>query len=159
MSRGSGPEGPASRAGAAAAAVPDREAGSAGTAGSGSRMSAPSPRPKAFLGIGDNLLGELCVALGPLAMYVIENNRLTKTWCFCQANIARNHALKDLGAEKTAQIGCHLAGKRGALVVHRQENALDFQARVEGAANSHQGVEQLRHAFQGEVFALNGDQD
>src|SRR5262249_49337438 len=107
-----GPEGAGTSAGAAAAAEPPAAAtctaggaagtpatadgGFAGTCGSGSRMSAPSPRPKAFLGIGDYLLGKLCVSLSALTMYVIENNWLTKTRCFCKSHIARNQALKNL---------------------------------------------------------------
>src|ERR1700687_769460 len=78
------------------------------TCGSGSRMSAPSPRPSAFLGIGDYLLSQLSVALGSLAVYVIENNRLTEARRFRQANVTRNGALKNLCAEKTAQIGGYL---------------------------------------------------
>src|SRR5712664_3277874 len=50
--------------------------------GSGSRMSAPSPRPSAFLGIGDYLLSQLNVAFGSLTMHIIENNRLTEAWGF-----------------------------------------------------------------------------
>ena len=82
---------------------------SAGADGSGSRMSAPSPRPKAFLGIGNYLLGELRVAFRPFTVYVIENNRLTKTWRFGKPHIARYYALKDLRAEKAAQIGRNLS--------------------------------------------------
>src|ERR1700756_650096 len=47
-----------------------------GTCGSGSRISAPSPLPKAFLVIKDYLLGKLCIALSALAMDIIENNWL-----------------------------------------------------------------------------------
>src|SRR5438552_8936238 len=67
-------------------------------------MSAPSPRPNAFLGIGNDLLGELRVAFSSLALDVVINNRFPGTWCFCQAYIPRNHALKDLCSEKAAQI-------------------------------------------------------
>src|SRR5215471_5419757 len=77
--------------------------------GSGSRMSAPSPRPKAFLGIGNYLLGELRVAFRPFTMYIIENNRFTKTWRLRQAHIARDYGLKDLRAEEAAQVGGYLA--------------------------------------------------
>src|ERR1700682_4390568 len=74
------------------------------TCGSGSRMSAPSPRPSAFLGIGDYLLSQLCVAFGSLTVHIIENNRLTKTRCFRKADITRNDALKNLRTEKATQI-------------------------------------------------------
>src|ERR1700720_174729 len=88
------------------------------TCGSGSRMSAPSPRPSAFLGIGDYLLSQLSVALGSFAVYVIENNRLTETRRLRQANVTRNGALKNLCAEKTAQIGGDLPRQGRSLVVH-----------------------------------------
>src|SRR5712692_3968607 len=93
MSSSCGPWWAGSRAGAAAAppAVATADGcglSTEGTEGSGSRMSAPSPRPKAFLGIGNYLLGELRVALGPFAVYIIENNRLNKTRSFGQTHVA-----------------------------------------------------------------------
>src|SRR5437763_11443932 len=114
MSNSCGPVLAACGAGAAAAppAVatgPEIRDSVGGTTGSGSRMSAPSPRPKAFLGIGNYLLSELRIPLSPLTMYVIENDRLTKAWRFGQTDIARNYALKNLCTEKTAQIGGNLA--------------------------------------------------
>src|SRR5882672_8625227 len=105
-------------------------ADSGGAFGSGSRMSAPSPRPSAFLGIGNNLLGELRVALRPFAMNVIKNNRFPETRRFRQANIARNHALKDLRSKETPQIRGNLPRKRRPLVIHGEQNALDFQTWV-----------------------------
>src|SRR5260370_36520022 len=50
--------------------------------GSGARMSAPSPRPSAFLGIGHYLLSQLNVAFGSLALHVLDTNSLTNTWRF-----------------------------------------------------------------------------
>src|SRR5271165_722975 len=79
-----------------------------GCGGSGSRMSAPSPRPSAFLGIGNYLLGQLCVSLSALAMDIVENNRLTKTWRFRQPHIARNQTLEHLRSKETTQIRGYL---------------------------------------------------
>src|SRR5712692_2626361 len=98
--------------------------------GSGSRMSAPSPRPSAFLGIGNDLLGELCIAFCALAVNVVKNNRFTETWCFCKPHIPRNHAFEYLSSKETAQIRGNLAGKRGALIIHRKQNAFDFEVRI-----------------------------
>src|ERR1700674_2967791 len=106
-------------------------ADSGGAFGSGSRMSAPSPRPSAFLGIGNNLLGELRVAFRPFTMNVVKNNRFPEAGRFRQANIARNHALKDLGSKKTAQIRGNLPRKRRSLIVHCEENPLDFKTWVQ----------------------------
>src|SRR6267378_2582407 len=105
-------------------------ADSGGTFGSGSRMSAPSPRPSAFLGIGDNLLGELRVAFRPFAVNVVKNDWFPETGRFCQANIARNDALKDLRTKKTAQIRGNLPRKRGPLVIHGEQDTLDLKTWV-----------------------------
>src|SRR6516164_1334929 len=125
MSSCRGPAGGTGPRAGAAAAPPEvvigvgvGGSGTAGACGSGSRMSAPSPRPNAFLGIGDYLLGKLRIPLSALTVYIIENNRLTETRCFCEANIPSNNALKDLGAEETPQIGGDLPGKGCALVIH-----------------------------------------
>src|ERR1700730_13395377 len=118
-----GPGCAASRAGAVAVplavvACGCRGADSGAVLGSGSRMSAPSPRPSAFLGIGNDLLGELRIAFCALAVNIVKNDWFTETWCFGQAHVAWNHTLKNLCSKETAQIRGHLPGKRGPLVVH-----------------------------------------
>src|ERR1700690_1157361 len=169
MSISSGPEFAWLNAGAAAAAPPPdipRDvasgavgfAGAAGTCGSGSRMSAPSPRPNAFLGIRNYLLGELGVPFCAPAMYIIENNRLTKTWRFRQANIPWDYALENLGPKKTAQIRRHLPGEGRPLIVHCQQDAFDLQLWIQRPPNPHQRIQQLGHSLQRQVFALDGDQ-
>src|SRR5271154_5912951 len=108
MSIWSGPPvGAPSRAGATAAPLEvvgydaTSGAGATGICGSGSRMSAPSPLPKAFLVIYDYLLSELCIALSAPAMDIIENNRLTETGCLGQPNVPWDYCLEYLGPEKT----------------------------------------------------------
>src|SRR5271169_2089994 len=114
-----------------------------GICGSGSRMSAPSPRPSAFLDIVDYLLGKLRIPLSSLAMDVVENNRFTKTWCLREPYIPRNHALKHLIPKETAKIGRHLLRQGRSLVIHGQQYSFDFQLRVQRPANTHQRIEQL----------------
>jgi hypothetical protein len=65
-------------------------------------MSAPSPLPSAFLVIYDYLLSKLCVAFGPFAVDIIENNRLTETWCFGEPHVPGNYSLEYLGSEKAS---------------------------------------------------------
>src|SRR5271154_3243076 len=114
----------ASRAGATAApfdVVVYEESsgvGATGTCGSGSRMSAPSPLPNAFLVIKNYLLCELCVALGPFAVDIIENNRLTEAWRLGEPDVSRNHCLEHLGPEETPQICSDLARQCSSLIVH-----------------------------------------
>src|SRR5215469_17412846 len=98
-------------------------------------MSAPSPRPSAFLDIMDHLFGQMRVALCPFAVRVIKNNRLAETWRFRQANVARNDALEDLRPEERTQVIGNLAGKRSAVVIHRQQNAFDLEVRIQRTPN------------------------
>ena len=51
----------------------------------------------------------------------------------------------------------HLIGQAETGVVHGEENALDGQFGVESALHNFDRVEQLAQSFQGEVFALDGD--
>src|SRR5690242_20455861 len=95
------------RAGMAAAALPAAVGCGCGGAGAGSgllpsssRMSAPSPRPSAFLAIMDHLLGQMRVALGPFAVRVVKNNRLAEARGFRQPDVARNHGLENLAAKE-----------------------------------------------------------
>src|SRR5439155_9136521 len=94
--------------------------GAGGACGSGSRMSAPSPRPSAFLGIGNDLPGEMHVALCPLAMNIVIDDWFSKTWRFGKPHIARNNTLENLRSKETAQIRGYLLRKRGAVVIHRK---------------------------------------
>src|ERR1700747_1054971 len=121
-------------------------------------MSAPSPRPSAFRGIGNDLLGELRVAFCALAMNIVENDRFSETWRFRQAHIARNYAFEDLCAEECAQVRCDLPGKRGSLVVHRKQDPLNFQTGIERAPDAYQGIQKLRDTFQSQVFTLDGNE-
>src|SRR5689334_202273 len=117
-------------------------------------MSAPSPRPSAFLAIGDYLLCKLNVSLSTFTMYVVEQDRLAVTWRFCKPHVSRNHALENLSPEEAPEIRSHLAGERRSLVIHRKNDAFDRQAGIQRPANPHQRVQKLRYAFQREIFAL-----
>src|SRR5260370_6476534 len=103
------------------------DAGSGKLLGSSSRMIAPSPRPSAFLGIGNDLLGELRVAFCALTVNIVKNDWISETWCFCKPHISPHHAFEDLRAKETAQISGNLAGKSRPLVVHCKQNAFDFE--------------------------------
>src|SRR5271163_819831 len=129
-----------------------------GTCGSGSRISAPSPLPSAFRVIGNNLLGELGVTLRPFAVNIVENDWLAEAWRLGKPYIARNHALKHLRTEETAQISGYLPRQRRSLVVHCEQNALDLKARIQCAPDPHQGIQQLGYSLESQILALNGYQ-
>src|SRR5262252_4987197 len=136
------------RAGMAAAALPTDVGCGCGDAGAGSgflpsssRMSAPSPRPSAFLAIMDHLFRKMRVALCPFALGVIKNDGLPKTRRLCQTNVARNDAFEDLVTEEGAQVVRYLARQGGSLVVHRQQDSFDFEVGIQSATNAHERVQ------------------
>jgi hypothetical protein len=92
-------------------------------------------------------------------MYVVEHDGHAVAGSLCQTDIARDHCFKDLCAEEAAQIGGNLLGKRGAVVVHRQQDAFDREGRINRSAKAHQSVEELGDAFQRQELALNGYED
>src|ERR1700720_1400507 len=92
-------------------------------------------------------------------MYIIENNRFTETWSLREPNVSGNQALKDLRTKKASQVCGDLSGKTGPLVVHRQKDALNLQARIQGAPDAHQSVQKFRNSFEGQIFALDRNQD
>src|SRR5712692_6292962 len=100
------PDGATSRAVAAAApAIPVVGGVVAGGWASGSRMSAPSPRPSAFRGIGNHLPGKLKISFCAFTVYVVQNNRFTEARGFGEPDISEDHGLKDLLAEEAAEVG------------------------------------------------------
>src|SRR5579859_1654669 len=131
----------------AAAALPAAVGWGCGGAGAGSgflasssRMSAPSPRPSAFLAIMDHLFRKMRVTLSPFAVRVVENNRLAEARGFCQPDVARNNALKDLRPKESTQVAGDLARERRAVVVHSEQDAFDFEVRIQRAPDAHQGI-------------------
>src|SRR5271157_5162540 len=121
-------------------------------------MSAPSPRPSAFLGIGNHLLRKLCICLRTSTMYVIENNRFTETWSLCQANVSRYHGLKYLFSEEAPQVVGYLPRERGSLIIHRQDDPLDLERWIQVPPNAHQGVEEFGDTLERQVLTLNRNQ-
>src|SRR3989344_5847336 len=150
-------------AGAAATGAATGGTGASTAAGSAadgkSRSSALSPLPSALRVMGDDLLGEFEITLAAARLRVVEQDGLAVTRRFGQAHVSGNDAREDLGAEEVAQVGQNLAGKVGALVVHGEQDPFDGELRIERAPDAHQGVEQLAHPFQGQVLALDGNQD
>jgi len=81
------------------------------------------------------------------------------TWCFGQPDVPWNDGREYLRAEEASQVGGNLARKRGALVVHGEQDTFYAQRRIQRAANPHQRVEQLGDAFERVVLALDRDED
>ena len=81
------------------------------------------------------------------------------TWRFAKSNVARNDRGQNLIAEKPLEVGHYLVGKIGAIVVHREQNTLDFEMGIAGLADLLTRLQQFRNAFEGEIFSLDGNND
>src|SRR6266705_1336819 len=75
---------------------------------SSSRMSAPRPRPSAFLAIRNHLFRKMDVALCAFSVDVVKNDGFAKTGRLREAHVARNDALEDLSAEERVQVAGYL---------------------------------------------------
>ena len=80
------------------------------------------------------------------------------TGCLAETDVARDHGLIDLLAEDRANLLDHLAGQIGALVEHRQQDAVDLEVRVEGVPHALDGIYDLADSLQGQVLGLDRDQ-
>src|SRR5436190_238084 len=130
------------------------------SSGLGVPSRALSPRPRAFLCTAMNdLLCEANVGLGSFGFDVVKQNGLAVTWRFAKPNVARNDRGQDLIAEKLLEVGHDLVGEVGAFVVHRQEDAFNFETGIGDFADLLNGFHQLGNALEGEILALNGNKD
>lgn len=72
-------------------------------------------------------------------------------------------ALYDGAEDQFLEVALHLvvdlAGQAQAAVIHREQETLDLELRVEFALDDLDGVEQLADALQGEILTLHGDDD
>lgn len=92
-------------------------------------------------------------------MYVVEYDGLSMARSFREANISGDDGLENLGTEEASKIGSHLFREGRAVVIHRQQDALDGERRIDGAAEAHKGIEKFGNTLESEVLALYGDQD
>jgi hypothetical protein len=81
-------------------------------------------------------------------MYVVKHHWHAVARCFSQAHVSRNDGLEDLAAEEATEIRSDLFRKRGAVVVHSEQDTFDCEGRIYGSAKTHQGVQQLGDTFE-----------
>src|ERR1039457_1692203 len=129
--------------------------GSGDGTGGGSGMcvrvgsSAPIPLPSALRGCSDllmveDLFGEFDIAFRPLGSGVIGQDGFAETGRFGQAYAARDDGPEDLVLEELAQVGGHLAGEVGPVVIHGEEDPFDGEGVLETFANPVDGVHEFR---------------
>jgi hypothetical protein len=92
-------------------------------------------------------------------MYIVKHYRHPVAGSFGQPDIPGDDAFKYLRSEEAPQVSRYLFGKCRSVIVHCQKNALDAQCRVNRSAQAHERIEQLGHAFQCQVLALNRNQN
>lgn len=146
--------------GAGATAAPAAAGGGVGLDG----RREESPLPKALRGSGcllmrDDFLCETNVAFGAFGADVISDDGLAEAGGFRQADAARYNGVEDLIAKVVAEVIGHLAGEIGAVVEHGEQNAFDGEIVLKSFTNALDGVDKLRDAFEGEEFALDGNDD
>ena len=81
------------------------------------------------------------------------------TWGFAELYIALDDCLEDQFAEVSLDFFVDLVGEAKSAIVHSQQETFDFEARIHASLDYLDGVEQLTDAFEGEVLALNWDDD
>src|ERR1035437_8579138 len=147
-----------------------RSSAGAGGMGAGGWMwvrvgrSAPIPLPSARRGCSgllmvENLFGESDIAFRPLGSGVIGQDGFAEAGRFGQTYAAGDDGPEYFIFEEIAEVGGHLTGEVGPVVVHGEEDTFDGQGVLEGFANPVDGVHEFGDAFQGEEFALDGYQD
>src|SRR3954452_11557255 len=127
--------------------------------------SAESPLPSALRGfrsgsfvMGQDFLCELNVSFGAARARIISEDWLSEAGSLCETDIAGDDRLEDLISKKRPQVCFDLLGQICAIVIHRQENTLNRQSRIERFLYAAYCVDQLRDSFQGEELTQNGDE-
>src|ERR1019366_7256637 len=100
--------------------------------------SAPIPLPSARRGCSDllmveDLFGESDIAFRPFGSGVIGQDGFAETGRFGQAYAARDDGPEDLVPEELAEVGGHLPGEVGPVVIHGEEDAFDGEGVLEAS--------------------------
>jgi hypothetical protein len=105
------------------------------------------------------LMCQCNICLGALRPRVVQDYRHAVTGGLPKADVAGDHGAIDTVPEELADVGTHLLAKVRAVVVHREEDALDLERGVEGLANAVDRGGELGNALEGEVLAIERDEN
>ena len=103
--------------------------------------------------------GELHVRLRPRTAKVVQQHRHAMGRRLGHAHVARNHRVVDTLAEEAAHVRGYLLSKVVAPIEHGEQDALDLEVGIEGAAYAIDRPQQQAEAFQREELALQRHQD
>ena len=76
-------------------------------------------------------------------------------WCLRKLDVSLYHGLEDKFLEVAFHLIVYLVGQAQARIVHGEQEALNFQFRVQTALNDFYGVEQLAYSLQCEILTLH----
>src|SRR5688500_12847257 len=113
----------------AVASAPGASGASVGPGAPG--MSAPRPRPSAFLVMVDDLLRECAVTGCTAGCSIVVHARLSEARSLAEAHVAGNHGAIHAVREKLPGLVGDLLRQVHAGVEHREQDALDAEAGVQ----------------------------
>ena len=94
-----------------------------------------------------NLLSQCQVVLTTSRLGIVKNNGQAVTWTFAQFHVALYHRFEHQLLEMSLYLIVDLVGQAQAAVVHREQETLNFQLRIQLALDDFDGVEQLADTF------------
>src|SRR5579862_648238 len=128
----------------------------------GMRASRPRPRPERCLGMRafrsngscprDHFLGKLFIGQRAGRTRVVLKNGQPKAGRLRETHVAWYQALELFLWKMLSNLLDHLASQPRARIIHGQHDAKEIDSRVEAVAHQPDGIQQLLHAFQGEIF-------
>ena len=107
----------------------------------------------------NDFLSQCKMGLRACCVGIVKDSWDAVTWGFAELDIALDDRLEDQFAEVSLHFFVDLVGQTKSAIVHRQQETLDFEARIHARLHYLNGVEQLADAFQSEVLALDWDDD
>ena len=90
---------------------------------------------------------------------IVKNYGFAITGGFAQLHITLNNGCKNEIAERTFHLFIYLVSQAKTRIVHRQQESLNFQSRIQLRLNNLYRIQQFTDTFQRKILALNGDDD
>jgi hypothetical protein len=113
-------------------------------------MRALNPLPSA----GEHLFRKRDIGGRPSRLGVVEHARDAMARCLPETDVTGDDRVEDFFLEELAHVSCDELTQVRAVVVHRQQHAFDVECRIERAANSSHGANEVGQAFESEVLAV-----
>src|SRR5581483_11027070 len=105
-----------------------------------------------------HLAGQTEISDGPARFAIVKIDRQAVARRFGEADVARDDGAQQLVAEMLDELRRDVVAEIVANVVHRAQQAFDFEVRIEARTHRLDRVEQARKTFEREIFALDRDQ-